>query len=144
VSSPPTPAAAPQPPSGEPSRPARARPWSIVGAAALVGLEAVVLLSLGGYVVVEGIVGDPASWVYVVWIAGLAIGAGVALSGVARGLLAARRWSRSPAVLTQLLAIAVAYEPLRAVPAVRWAVLAVAGATLVLLFVRPSNQALHG
>ena len=91
----------------------------------------------------EGVVGEPASWVYVVWIAAMALGTGVALLFVGRGLLAARRWSRSPAVLTQLLAIAVAYEPLRALPAVRWPVLAVAGVTIVLLFVRPTNAALR-
>jgi hypothetical protein len=107
-----------------------------------VGVEAVWLIVLGGYTVLAGIVGEPASWVYVAWIAGMATAAGVALLFVARGLFAARRWSRSPALLTQLLAIAVAYEPLRAVPVVRWLVIAGALTTIGLLFARPTQGAL--
>jgi len=72
----------------------------------------------------------------------MAAAAGVALLFVVRGLLAARRWSRSPALLTQLLVIAVAYEPLRAVPAVRWPVLTLAVTTIALLFAPPTNRSL--
>jgi hypothetical protein len=122
----------------------RARPVSLLVAAVLVGLEAVVLLALGGTVLVAGLVGTPASWVYVGWITGTALAAGVALLFVARGLLAARRWSRAPALLTQLLVIAVAYEPLQALPALRWPILALAVVTIVALFVPSTNAALAG
>jgi hypothetical protein len=109
-----------------------------------VAAEAVGLLLLGGYVALAGLVGEPTSGVYVAWIAGFALLSGGSLLLVARGLHAARRWSRAPALLTQLLVIAVAYEPLQAVPAVRWPVLVTAVATVVVLFLPPSNAALTG
>jgi len=146
-STPPSPAPPPgRQPSGQPVRDTRPRPrrrpWSLVGSAVLVGAEAVGLVALGGYAVLAGVFGEPASWIYVAWIAGMAAAAGVALLFVVRGLLAARRWSRSPALLTQLLVIAVAYEPLRAVPAVRWPVLTLAVTTIALLFAPPTNRSL--
>lgn len=101
------------------------------------------LVVLGVYVVVEGFVGEPASPVYVAWIAGMALFAGAALLFVTRGLLSAKRWSRSPAVLTQLLVFAVAFEPLRELPLLRVSLMAVAAAALVLLFVRPTGVALR-
>jgi hypothetical protein len=109
-----------------------------------VGLEAVALLLLGGWIVVAGFVGKPASWVYVGWMAALALATGVALLLVARGVAAGRPWSRAPAVLTQMLVIVVLYEPLQAVPAVRWLVLGLAALILVLLvasgLIRPGGR----
>jgi hypothetical protein len=137
--SPPPPAPSPRAPRPGPSG---RRPWSLIASAVLVGAEAVALIVLGGFVLLAGVVGQPASWVYVAGITGMAAAAGTALLFVARGLLAARRWSRSPAVLTQLLVLAVAYEPLRAVPAVRWTLIALAVTTVGLLFAPRTHAAL--
>jgi hypothetical protein len=111
------------------------RPFPLVAAAALVGLEALVVLGAGLYLVVAGLAGDPTSTVNAELAGALAAVAGAGLLLVARGLGRAARWSRAPAVLTQIFSLPVGWSlvqsdrPVLGVP-----VLLVALAALVLLF----------
>ena len=82
--------------------------WSPVACAALlVGLEGLALVLLGAVDGVAGAVGSPFDRTATLLEAGLAVllGAGVLL--VARGLWRVQGWSRSPAIVVQLLALPV-------------------------------------
>ncbi|MGW3566864.1 hypothetical protein ACWDSL_23835 [Streptomyces sp. NPDC000941] len=89
--------------------PSGPRPTRITAAAMLAAAEAVVLVGLGVYVLVMGLTGDPDSpqqaemlGVTVLALAALPLAA-------ARGLWQRRRWSRGPAMITQLMALPVAW-----------------------------------
>ena len=118
---------------GSPATPGRA-PTSVRAVAALVAVEGLLLL-LGGVVEVAGAaLGDPTDPAGTIVLGILALAAGVALGLVARGLLRGRRWARSPALLTQLIVVPVAWEavgprPLLALPLV---IAAALGAVLLL------------
>ncbi|MDO0936211.1 hypothetical protein QQY66_32590 [Streptomyces sp. DG2A-72] len=93
---------------------AEPRPRRLTCAAALAGLEGLALVVGGVWMLVLGITGDPddrqqaiTGGVTVLVLALLPLLA-------ARGLLARRSWSRGPAVITQLLALPVAYNLLQA------------------------------
>jgi hypothetical protein len=120
----------------------RTRPWTLLAAASLVAFEAVVLLGLGAYVGVRGIVDVAESTRDAELLAAMAVLTGAAVVVVARGLFRARRWARTPAALTQVFAFLVAYEPLREAPGWRFPTLAVAVAAFVLLVARPTGAAL--
>jgi hypothetical protein len=121
------------------------RPRRLTYAAALAGLEGIALVVGGVWMLVEGITGNPDD-------RRSAVTAGITLVVLAllpllaaRGLLARRSWSRGPAVITQIMALPVAYNLLQAdsvaVPAgVVIAVVAVAA--LVLLINPATTQAL--
>lgn len=84
-------------------------PRTLLAAAVVVAAEAVLLLAAGAYLVAGSLNGEPADRG-----GGLAAGAlGVLVGGglgwVARGLVRSRRWSRSPALLWQLLSLPVAW-----------------------------------
>jgi hypothetical protein len=82
-------------------------PSATVRAAVLVAVEGLALLVLAAAYAVGGLAGDPQSR------AGAELGAlfialaGAALLAVARGLARRQGWSRSPAVVAQLLALPV-------------------------------------
>ena len=114
----------------------------MLAVAALVGVEALVLIGLGVYVGVRGLIGGAASRGNAELLAGMAVLTGGGLLVVASGLKRARRWARTPAALTQVFALVVAWEPLRANPAWRYPMLVFAVAALVLLVVRPTSDAL--
>nr|WP_106436374.1 MULTISPECIES: hypothetical protein [Streptomyces] len=89
--------------------PSGPRPTRITAAAMLAAAEAVVLVGLGVYVLIMGLTGDPESpqqaemlGVTVLALAALPLAA-------ARGLWQRRRWSRGPAMITQLMALPVAW-----------------------------------
>ena len=117
------------------------RPATLAGAAALVGLEALALLAGVVYLLVELATvraGNTGGAVFVLVLAVLAT-LGVALT--ARGLWRARRASRAPALLTQLLLLPVAMNLLHdGVAGWGLPLLVVAGAAAVLLLV-PSTGA---
>ncbi|GLW06295.1 hypothetical protein Misp01_14250 [Microtetraspora sp. NBRC 13810] len=77
-------------------------------AAAVMAVEGVTALVLGGYVGVETVVGAPEvlSTSIAVAVFGLAVGAG--LLWVAWGLFTEERWSRAPSVVTQIILVPVA------------------------------------
>ncbi|MFF6997234.1 hypothetical protein ACFY93_20075 [Streptomyces sp. NPDC008313] len=90
------------------------RPSRLTGAAALAGLEGAALVVGGIYMLVMGLTGTPDD-------RGQAVTGGVTLAVLAllpllaaRGLLLRRSWSRGPAVVTQIMALPVAYSLLQA------------------------------
>lgn len=99
---------APDAPTTEP------RPGRLTAAAALAALEGLALAVGGVWMLVLGITGDPDDRQQ-------AVTGGVTLIVLAllpllaaRGLLLRRGWSRGPAVVTQIMALPVAYNLLRA------------------------------
>ncbi|KUN27426.1 hypothetical protein AQJ23_11885 [Streptomyces antibioticus] len=128
-----------------PEETAGPRPRRLTYAAALAALEGLALVVAGVWMLVEGLTGDPDD-------RQTAVTGGITLVALAllpllaaRGLLARRGWSRGPAVITQILALPVAYNLLQAdsvaIPAgIALAVVAVAA--LVLLVNPATTQAL--
>jgi hypothetical protein len=120
----------------------KARPVTLVIAAVVLVVQGLTALVLGGYVAVETVIGKPADVVsaLIVAVFGVLIGAGVTWVGwnVLRGV----RWSRGPAVVTQIFAIPLGWtlapeQPLIGIPLVVVALLA-AGCLLA----PPSTRAL--
>ncbi|GAB2725717.1 hypothetical protein [Streptomyces bullii] len=121
------------------------RPRRLTYAAALAALEGLALVVGGAWMLVMGLTGHPDDRQQ-------AVTGGITLIVLAllpllaaRGLLARRSWSRGPAVITQIMALPVAYNLLRAdsisIPAgIALAVVAVAA--LVLLVNPETTRAL--
>ncbi len=80
---------------------------AVTRAAVLVAAEGGALVVLGAGYGVAGAVGDPFDRAATLLEAGLTVLAGAVLLLVARGLQGVRGWSRSPAVVLQLLALPV-------------------------------------
>ena len=121
------------------------RPRRLTYAAALVALEGLALVAGGAWMLVEGLAGDPDD-------RRSAVTGGITLIVLAllpllaaRGLLGRRGWSRGPAVITQIMALPVAYNLLQAdsvaIP-VGIALAVVAVTALVLLVNSATTQAL--
>ncbi|MCQ9132527.1 MULTISPECIES: hypothetical protein [Streptomyces] len=124
---------------------AASRPRRVTYAAALCALEGLALVAGGAWMLVLGLTGDPDD-------RRQAVTGGVTLIVLAllpllaaRGLLALRGWSRGPAVITQVMAVPVAYNLLQAdsmaIPA-GIALMAAAVAALVLLVNGETTRAL--
>ncbi|MFE9763423.1 hypothetical protein ACFYPC_02620 [Streptomyces sp. NPDC005808] len=121
------------------------RPGRLTAAAALTAIEGLALAAGGVYLLVLGLSGDPDDRQQ-------AVTGGVTLLVLAllpllatRGLLGRRSWSRGPAVITQIMALPVAYNLLQAdsvaIPAgIALAVVAIAA--LVLLVNPATTRAL--
>ncbi len=111
----------------------------------LAALEGLALVVGGAFILVLGLTGDPDD-------RGQAVTGGVTLIVLAllpllaaRGLLARRSWSRGPAVITQIMALPVAYNLLQADSAAipgGIALGAVAVTALVLLINQKTTRAL--
>jgi hypothetical protein len=104
----------PTPEAAEAAREAGPRPGRLAVAAALAALEGLALTVGGVWMLVEGFAGDPDD-------RQSAVTGGITLIVLAllpllaaRGLLARRGWSRGPAVITQIMALPVAYNLLQA------------------------------
>ncbi|EPD55239.1 MULTISPECIES: hypothetical protein [Streptomyces] len=121
------------------------RPRRLTYAAALAALEGLALVVGGVWMLVEGLTGNPDD-------RRSAVTGGITLVVLAllpllaaRGLLARRSWSRGPAVITQIMALPVAYNLLQAdsvaIPA-GIVIAVVAVAALVLLINPATTQAL--
>ncbi|MFE0103966.1 hypothetical protein [Streptomyces sp. NPDC059009] len=89
------------------------RPARLTAAAALAAVEGLALLAGGVYMLVMGLAGDPdnpeqatTGGVTLIVLALLPLLA-------ARGLLGLRRWSRGPAIITQIMALPVAWQLLQ-------------------------------
>lgn len=121
------------------------RPARLSAAAALAAAEGVVLAVLGVWVLIQGLGGDPESpeqaemlGVTVLVLSALPLAAG-------RGLWLCRRWSRGPAMITQLMALPVAWTLIQnggGLIAVGTAIAAAAVAVLALLLNPTATEAL--
>ncbi|MGH3343327.1 MAG: hypothetical protein ACRDPK_10675 [Carbonactinosporaceae bacterium] len=137
-----TPAPPTQP--AEPARPASPRPRALVAATGLVALEAALIGVLAGYLMVRAIVGAPESVLSAEIAGAIGLTGGAALVFVARGLLRARRWSRAPALVVQLLSLPVAWNLLQSGhPAIGAPLMAAAAGVVILLFTPAVSAALE-
>ncbi|MFG3126498.1 hypothetical protein [Streptomyces tendae] len=117
------------------------RPGRLTAAAALAAVEGLALVVGGAWMLVEGLTGHPDDRTS-------AVTGGVTLIVLAllpllaaRGLIGRKGWSRGPAVITQIMALPVAYNMVRAdslaVPA--GIVLGVMAVTALVLLVNPTT-----
>ncbi|MGW3496416.1 hypothetical protein [Streptomyces sp. NPDC001020] len=120
---------------------AEPRPARLTAAAALAGLEGLALAVGGVWMLVLGLAGSPDDRQQ-------AVTGGVTLIVLAllpllaaRGLLLCRSWSRGPAVITQIMALPVAYSLLQAdsIAIPGGIVLAVVAVTALVLLVNPAT-----
>ncbi len=115
--------------------PAGARPLAHTALVALVAAQGVGLVGLAVFFLVELAVATPGRVARALIAALLTLLGGAGLLLVARGLGRGRRWARAPALVTQLLALPVAFGLVQGgrwyvgAPLVAWAL-----AVLVLLF----------
>ncbi|MFG2759707.1 hypothetical protein [Streptomyces wuyuanensis] len=101
-----------QTPETIPGAPAK-RPGRLTAAAGLCGLEALALFAGGIYMLVSGLTGAPESTSQAETGGVTLIALGVIPLLAARGLLLRRSWSRGPAIVTQIMALPVAWTLLR-------------------------------
>ncbi|MCZ7458058.1 hypothetical protein [Streptomyces sp. WMMC940] len=115
------------------------RPGRLTAAAALCGLEALALFAGGLYMLVSGLTGAPESTSQAETGGVTLIALGVIPLLAARGLLLGRSWSRGPAIITQIMALPVAWTLLRSSGALIPAgiVLAVVAVTSLVLLLDP-------
>ncbi|MEU1011450.1 hypothetical protein [Streptomyces sp. NPDC005890] len=135
----------PAPDTAEATAAAGPRPRRLTYAAALAALEGTALLAGGLWVLVLGLTGAPDDRQQAVTLGITLVVLALLPLLAARGLLLRRGWSRGPAVITQVMALPVAYNLLRAdsmaIPAgIVLAVVAVAA--LVLLVNGETTRAL--
>ncbi|MEU1403425.1 hypothetical protein ABZ471_13865 [Streptomyces sp. NPDC005728] len=121
------------------------RPRRLTYAAALTALEGAALVVGGVWTLVLGLTGDPDDRKQAVTLGITLIVLALLPLLAARGLLLCRSWSRGPAVITQIMALPVAYSLLQAesmaIP-VGIALAVVAVASLVLLVNPATTRAL--
>jgi hypothetical protein len=122
------------------------RPLTLTVGAAIEAAEGVATLGFGLFVGWETIVGKPLDPASAIGVTVLALAGGGGMLLVARGLLQARRWSRSPAVLTQLFAVPISVSMIQSGQyAIGVPMIVLALTALVLLLSKPSNDVLvHG
>jgi hypothetical protein len=85
------------------------RPITLLLAAVCEALLGLLLLVLGGYVLVNTLLGNATDITFALPLAVFAFGGGAALCYVSWGLYGLRDWARTPVVLTQIFALVVAY-----------------------------------
>ncbi|MDJ0462166.1 hypothetical protein [Streptomyces sp. H27-C3] len=129
-----------------PETAAEPRPARLTAAAALAALEGLALLVGGAYMLVMGLLGSPDKPEQAEMGGVTLIALAVLPLVAARGLLKCRAWSRGPALITQLMALPVAWTLLRSegsllIPA-GIALAAVAVTALVLLINPQTTRAL--
>ncbi|MEV0370195.1 hypothetical protein AB0I10_10255 [Streptomyces sp. NPDC050636] len=116
------------------------RPARLSAAAALTAVEGLALAAMGGYMLIMGLAGSPDS-PQQAEMGGLTILALAALPLVAaRGLWLRRRWSRGPSLITQIVALPVAWTLVKGGGALiaAGAGLAVAALVVLVLLVNPT------
>ncbi|MEU9110891.1 hypothetical protein AB0D04_03565 [Streptomyces sp. NPDC048483] len=127
-------------------QPTGPRPARLSAAAALTAVEGLALAALGAYMLVMGLAGSPDSpqqavtgGVTVLALAGLPLVA-------ARGLWLRRRWSRGPSLITQIVALPVAWTLIKGGGALiaAGAGLAAGAIVVLVLLVTPTATAALG
>ncbi|MEU6414189.1 hypothetical protein [Microbispora sp. NPDC046933] len=121
------------------------RPGTLTVAAAVLAAEGLLALVLGGYVGVETVIGQPSDMVTSIAVAGFGVLGGALLLWVAWGLWQVLRWSRGPAVVTQIFALPVAISLIQSAQyAFGVPLIAAAAVALVALLAPASTHALMG
>ncbi|WP_204046099.1 hypothetical protein [Acrocarpospora phusangensis] len=112
-------------------------------AAAVLALEGLTALVLGGYVGYEIVIGAAEDVPSALALAGIGVAVGAGFGWVARAVLHAMRWSRGPAVVAQIFLVPLAITLIQAGQYI-WGVPLVAAAaiTLVTLLAPQSTHAL--
>jgi hypothetical protein len=119
------------------------RPATLTAAAGIEALEGLAMIGLGVFVGVETIVARSYSVMNAVALAVCAVALGAGLLAVGRALFQARRWGRTPALLTQVFGFVIAVYTIQAHQyAIGVPIVVAAVAALVLLFSPPSTHAL--
>jgi hypothetical protein len=119
------------------------RPATLTAAAGIEALEGLAMIGVGVFVAVETIIARSYSMLNAIALAVCAVALGAGLIAIGRALLQARRWGRTPALLTQFFGFVIAVYMIQGhqyaygVPIVVAAV-----AALVLLFSPASTRAL--
>lgn len=90
------------------------RPARVTAAAAVAGLEALALFAGGAYLSVTSLTGTPDNLTQALTGGATLLALGLIPLLAARGLLRCRSWSRGPAIITQLMALPVAWTLLQA------------------------------
>ncbi|MDT3397985.1 hypothetical protein RKE29_15275, partial [Streptomyces sp. B1866] len=85
------------------------RPARLTAAAALTGVEGAAVAAVGVWIAVLGLIGDPDSPQQAETLGLTVLALAVLPLAAARGLWQRRRWSRGPALGTQLMALPVAW-----------------------------------
>ncbi|WP_449060894.1 hypothetical protein [Planomonospora algeriensis] len=121
------------------------RPPTLTVAAAVLALEGLTALLLGGYVAVETVAGNPSDAMSSAFVAGFGLLVGAILLRVAWGLLRAEKWTRSPGVLTQIFMVPVVVTLFQSDRALPGGLLAAAVVTaLAALLSPPTTRILYG
>ncbi|MEU6605532.1 hypothetical protein ABZ922_10780 [Streptomyces shenzhenensis] len=138
-----------QNPTPNPAEAGGPRPRRLTLAAALAALEGAALVIGGGWTVVRGLTGAPDDRQQAITLGVTLIVLALLPLLAARGLLLRRSWSRGPAVITQIMALPVAYSLLQAdsvaIPA--GIVLAVVAVAALVLLINPETTralGIHG
>ncbi|MFV2120268.1 hypothetical protein ACE14D_18250 [Streptomyces sp. Act-28] len=118
------------------------RPACVTAAAAVAGLQALALFAGGLYVLLNTLVGAPDGVTQALTGGATLIALGLIPLLAARGLLLCRSWSRGPAVITQIMALPVAYTLLTGAGAAVPAGIALAAAAVgaLVLLVHPATS----
>lgn len=119
-------------------------PGQVRAAAAIVLLEALALVGVALFLVVETALGHPANVAGALSIAGFCVAGAFVLGFAARGLLRLRPAARTPVIVLQLLALPVSYSLAFQAHRVGYGgpILVAALAVLYLLFTPPARAAL--
>ncbi|MEV0423996.1 hypothetical protein [Streptosporangium canum] len=114
-------------------------------AAAVLGLEGLTTLVLGGYVGVETVIGRPSDVLSSLFVAGFGILVGAVLLWVGWGMLRTERWTRSLGVLAQIFATVIGITLIQSdQQTIGVPLIAVAVIGLVALLSPPTTHALYG
>jgi hypothetical protein len=122
----------------------KARPLTLVVAAVILALEGLTALVFGGYAAVETLLGKPADVMSSLLVAAFGMGVGAGIVWVGWNILQEARWSRGPAVVTQIFALPLGWTLAPEQPALGIPLIAVAVVAGACLLAPPSTKALMG
>ncbi|GAA1521290.1 hypothetical protein GCM10009677_62970 [Sphaerisporangium rubeum] len=119
------------------------RPVTLIVAAAVLAVEGLTAIGLGGYAGVETVAGGATTLGDSIVISAFGVVIGAALLWVAWGVLSAARWSRAPGVVTQIFCVPVGVSLVQSEQYVPGALLlAFALAGTVALLAPPTTRAM--
>jgi hypothetical protein len=123
------------------SRGVSRRPFTVLAAAAIQGIQGVVLAGVGVTFLVTTLLGRAADTWAALGISGFAVVVGVVVCLVAWGLFRLRNWARTPVVLTQIFVFAYAWHEMSEPPVTLGLLLGIVGAGTLVLALAPATTA---